>query len=194
VQHWRSIRKPPERLWRDEGLPALPRPTALAGATTSTPYDSSSREGRITRLLWAALAGGGRVSRAGMERIQCDAALVDAQVLEPFIQRAYGDAATPGAPPRLAALAADPALAEALRRLAAWDATTQTGIRDGYDASEVAGVRGTASADEIADSVAATIVALWRGQILWRWSASSYGAGKPPRSWRRWAVEPRRVD
>ncbi|MEA2182558.1 MAG: penicillin amidase, partial [Solirubrobacteraceae bacterium] len=129
-------------------------------------YDSSSRQERITQLLRAAVAGDGSVSRADMERIQSDVTLVDAQTLKPFIERAFRDGAAPGAPPQLAALAADPALAEAVRRLDAWDASTPTGIRDGYDASDVAGVRGAPSADEVASSVAATIYALWRGQIL----------------------------
>jgi penicillin amidase len=101
-----------------------------------------------------------------MERIQSDVTLVDAQILEPSIARAYRDAAAPGAPARLAALAADPAVAEAVRRLGAWDASTPTGISEGYDANDVAGVRGSPSAEEVANSVAATIFALWRGQIL----------------------------
>jgi penicillin amidase len=101
-----------------------------------------------------------------MELIQSDVTLVDAQVLEPSIERAYRDAAAPGAPPQLAALATDPAVSEAVRRLAAWDASTPTGIADGYDARDVAGIRTAPSADEVAGSVAATIYALWRGQIL----------------------------
>jgi penicillin amidase len=129
-------------------------------------YDSSSRQERITRLLRAKLAGGGHLSRADMVRIQSDVTLVDAQVLKPSIQRAYRDAATPGAAPQLAALAADPAIAEAVRRLAAWDASTPTGIPHGYDASDVAGERRIPSAHEVAASVAATIYALWRGRIL----------------------------
>jgi penicillin amidase len=128
-------------------------------------YDSN-RVARITRLLQDALAGGRRVSRADMGRIQDDVTLVDAQVFEPFVQRAYRDAATAGAAPQLAALAADPALAEAVRRLAAWDGSTPTGIADGYDASDVAGVRRAPTADEVSNSVAATIYALWRGRIL----------------------------
>src|SRR3954469_24678575 len=129
-------------------------------------YATGSREGRITRLLQDALARRGRVSRADMARIQSDVTLVDAQILEPFIQRAYANARTSGSPPQLAALAADPALAEAVRRLGAWDASTPTGIPEGYDAADVSGVRGTPSADEVDNSVAATIYALWRSQIL----------------------------
>src|SRR4051794_5750101 len=129
-------------------------------------YANGSREGRITRLLQGALARRGRVSGADMARIQSDVTLVDAQVLEPYIERAHPNATSAGSPPPLAAVAGDSALAEAVRRLAAWDASTPTGIPDGYDASDVRGVRGTPSAEEIDNSVAATIYALWRSQIL----------------------------
>jgi penicillin amidase len=132
----------------------------------SSLYANGSRVGRITRLLRAELARHGRVSRAAMGRIQSDVTLVDAQVLEPFIRRAYRNASTPGASAQLAALATDPALGEAVRRLRAWDASTPTGIPEGYDAGDVSGVRSTPSADEVANSVAATIYALWRSRIL----------------------------
>ena len=132
----------------------------------SSLYANGSRVGRITRLLQAEIARHGRVSRAAMARIQSDVTLVDAQVLEPFIQRAYRNAATPGAPPQLAALAADPALGEAVLRLRAWDASTPTGLPEGYDAGDVSGVRSPPSRAEVASSVAATIYALWRSKIL----------------------------
>ena len=58
----------------------------------SSLYANGSRVGRITRLLEAEIARHGRVSRAAMARIQSDVTLVDAQVLEPFIERAYRNA------------------------------------------------------------------------------------------------------
>jgi penicillin G amidase len=132
----------------------------------SSLYANGSRVGRITRLLQAELARHGRVSRAAMARIQSDVTLVDAQVLEPFIERAYANATSAGSPPQLAALAADPALGEAVQRLGAWDASTPTGIPEGYDAGDVRSVRITPSRAEVASSVAATIYALWRSKIL----------------------------
>ena len=132
----------------------------------SSLYANGSRMGRITRLLQSETARRGRVSRADMARIQSDVTLVDAQVLEPFIERAYANATSAGSPPQLEALAADPALGEAVRRLRAWDASTPTGITEGYDASDVSGIRGTPSRAEVARSVAATIYALWRSEIL----------------------------
>jgi penicillin G amidase len=129
-------------------------------------YAIGDRVARITKLLQAKLAGGDKISLADMGRIQSDVVLHDATVLVPYIQQAYRDAATPGAPPQLAAFAADPAVTEAVRRLADWDGSTPTGILEGYDAADVNGVRAPPSAAEIARSVAATIYSLWRGQIL----------------------------
>jgi penicillin amidase len=129
-------------------------------------YAIGDRVARITKLLQADLAGGGKVSHADMQLIQSDVVLHDATVLVPYIEQAYRDAATPGAPPQLAAFATDPAVSEAVRRLASWDGSTPTGIREGYDATDVNGMRGTPSAAEIANSVAASIYSLWRGQIV----------------------------
>jgi penicillin amidase len=129
-------------------------------------YAIGDRVARITKLLQADLAGGGKVSLAGMQRIQSDVVLHDATVLVPYIEQAYRDAATPGAPAQLAAFAADPPVSEAVRRLADWDGSTPTGIPEGYDASDVNGARAAPSVGEIANSVAATIYSLWRGQIL----------------------------
>jgi penicillin G amidase len=130
-------------------------------------YAIGDRVARITKLLEADLSGGGgKVSLADMQAIQSDVVLHDATVLVPYIEQAYRNAATPVARPQLAAFAADPAVTEAVQRLEGWDGSTPTGIADGYDAADVNGVRGTPSAQEIGDSVAATIYSLWRGQIL----------------------------
>jgi penicillin G amidase len=129
-------------------------------------YAIGDRVARITKLLQADLAGGGKVSLTNMQQIQSDVVLHDATVLIPSIERAYRDAATPGAPPQLAAFASDPAVTEAVRRLGAWDGSTPTGIPEGYDATDLKGVRGMPSTAEVANSVAATIYSLWRGQIL----------------------------
>ncbi len=129
-------------------------------------YAIGDRVARVTKLLQADLAGGGKVSLADMQRIQSDVVLHDATVLVPYIEQAYRDAATPGAPPQLAAFAADPAVTEAVQRLAGWDGSTPTGIPEGYDAADLNGVPGTPSAGEVANSIAATIYSLWRGQIV----------------------------
>ena len=129
-------------------------------------HSDGNRNKRISDRIRDELAGGGRISFAEMKSIQADIKLNDARVLVPYITTALEAAREPGAPAPLAALGADPKVAEAVERLGAWDFSTPTGISEGYDASDVDGVRGTPSADEISASVAATIYALWRSRAL----------------------------
>ncbi len=123
------------------------------------------RAGRITELLRARLAHGPKLTMADMQRIQADTGLIDAEFFAPRVvdalRRARG-----AADPKLAALGRDPAVVEAVGRLARWDFSTPTGIPEGYDASDVDGTRLPPTRREVADSVAATIYAVWRGQII----------------------------
>ena len=128
-------------------------------------HADGNRNARVTARLGEALADGA-VSFAEMQSIQADVKLNDASVLVPSIVAALQAAQTPGAPPALAALGADPKVQEAVARLAAWDFSTPTGIAEGYDAADVAGVRTPPTAAEIDASVAATIYSLWRGRAL----------------------------
>ena len=61
------------------------------------------------------------------------------------------------AEPALAALAANPAVAEAVQRLDNWDCTSPTGIREGYDASDSSSQLAEPPPAEIEASVAATL-------------------------------------
>lgn len=128
-------------------------------------YDSGFRAGRITGRVREVLATG-KMTFEKMQSIQADAKLLDAEVLVPSIARALARAQRPGAPAPLAALAASPGVAEAVGRLASWDASTPTGIPEGYDASDVDGRLTPPTQQEIGRSVAATIYAAWRGQLV----------------------------
>ena len=123
------------------------------------------RGGRIDQLIRGQLARGGKLSLGGVQRIQADTVLVDAQFFVPRILGAM-TAARSSATPALAAFAADPAVVRAVGRLAAWDRSTPTGIPEGYDASDVQGRRLPPSAQEVRGSVAATIYAVWRSQFV----------------------------
>ena len=124
-----------------------------------------NRNARVTKRIQAALADG-TVSFAEMQSAQADVKLNDAEVLVPAIVAALQLAQTPGASSALSALGADPRVQEAVARLHAWDFSTPTGIAEGYDESDVAGVRAPPTQAEIDASVAATIYSLWRGQAL----------------------------
>jgi penicillin G amidase len=123
------------------------------------------RAGRITELLRQRLRHGHKVSMDDMQRIQADTGLIDAEVLTPFVVRAL-DRARHGADPTLAGLGRDPGVVEAVRRLAGWDASTPTGIAEGYDASDVNGRLRPPARHEIDAGVAATIYAVWRARIV----------------------------
>ena len=51
-------------------------------------YDVGFRAGRITRLVRDAIAGGGRISFADMQRFQSNVALLDAEYFVPWIVQA----------------------------------------------------------------------------------------------------------
>jgi penicillin G amidase len=123
------------------------------------------RGGRITALLRAELAGDGTVSFADSQRIQADTALVDAQFFVPHLVRALARGAL-DSDPTLRALARDPAVAEAVGRLAIWNRRTPTGIPEGYDASDSDGERRPPTRLEQLNSAAATIYAVWRSQVI----------------------------
>ena len=144
-------------------------------------YAIGLRAGRITRLIEDEVAADGRVSFADMQRFQANTQQLDAELLVPFLVDAFDNADAPGAPAELAALAGDPAVAEAADRLRVWDFSTPSGLDEGWDASDKNGVRiplfGFPGGDdddddddgegggqqEIDDSVAATIYNMWRG-------------------------------
>ena len=128
-------------------------------------YAIGTRAGRITQAFEERLAAG-PLSIKDMQRIQADVKLLDAQVFTPLILEAFRNARSDSAHPALAALAADPRVMEAIKRLRRWDYSTPTGVAEGYDASDKDGVRAAPSMTEIKHSIAATIYSVWRGRML----------------------------
>ena len=134
----------------------------------------SIRAGRINELLEAELEDHGRLKETDMSRIQADVVMLDAQVFTPAIQQAFDRATADGAHPELAAIAADPRVAEAVKRIADWDFSTPTGIPEGYDAhpgvhKDKAGhgnFKKHKRPSTISNSVAATIYSVWRHEIV----------------------------
>ncbi len=123
------------------------------------------RAGRATALIHQKLTAG-RLSFEDMQEMQADTVMIDASVFVPYILGALDRAQAAGAHPSLAALGANPAIAEAVSRLRDWNFSTPTGIPQGFDASDENGVLSPPPTSELAASVAATIYSVWRGQIL----------------------------
>lgn len=82
----------------------------------------------------------------------------------PYITQALTNAKLTGATPALAAYAKNSALVAAVERLASWDLTTPTGLKEGWDAGKPAGW--DPSDAQVRSSTAATIYAVWRGQVM----------------------------
>lgn len=128
-------------------------------------YDAGFRAGRITELLKEKLSTG-PVSFQDMQAIQADVVLPDAQYFVPLIERALARAQASKNDVLLASLGGQAPIQVAVGKLATWKFTAPTGIREGYDANDANGVRGTPTSGEIAESVAATIYSVWRGQFI----------------------------
>jgi penicillin G amidase len=127
-------------------------------------FHTGFRAGRITQMVRAAVAKG-RVTAADVVDMQADTTGIDGQFFTPLVTGAF-DRARRSSTPQLAALAADPRVAEAAGRLKRWNRSFPTGIPEGYDGSDREGRLSPPTRDEIDNSVAATIYALWRGRMI----------------------------
>ncbi len=131
-------------------------------------YADGLRAGTITLRVRERIAASGEIAFEDMQAIQADVTLLDARYFVPVIVGAFGGGATSGVA-ELDALRGDPRVAEAVDRLANWDFSTPTGIQPGYDAGDPpsmpAGLPDPTD-EEVANSVAATIFSVWRGQAI----------------------------
>jgi penicillin amidase len=128
-------------------------------------YDLGIRAGRITSILKERIAAG-PVTPEDLQAIQADTVMLDAQVFTPYILEAFDNVAEVDADPALAVFAFDPRVIEAVGRLSVWDHSTPTGVEEGFDAGDLEGRRSPPTQQEIDASVAATIYAVWRGQLI----------------------------
>jgi len=129
-------------------------------------YAIGMRAGRITRLVEAAVSKGGVIPK-DLQIQQTNTQQLDAELLTPYLLAAFDHASDAGAPAELAALAADPDVAEAVGRLANWDFSSPTGIPEGYDASDKKGVRSPqVKKGEKRAAVASTIYNVWRAKAI----------------------------
>jgi penicillin amidase len=124
------------------------------------------REGRIDRVLAGLIAAGHKITPTDMQALQANTQSLDAELLLPYLLTAYDNAGVDGAWSKLAALATDPRVQEAITRLRAWDYSSPTGIQQGYDPGDNPLALPAPSQAEKDASVAASIWALWRSFAL----------------------------
>jgi len=123
------------------------------------------RMGRIDRELQDLVAAGD-VTIDDMKALQGNNQLLDAELLLPFLLQAFNNASADDAWDGLAQFAADPAIVEAMGRLADWDFSTPTGVAGGFDPGGDPTGNSVPTADQVANSIAATIYSVWRGQVI----------------------------
>ncbi len=122
------------------------------------PGHSAYRMGRIDREVQK-LVTRGNVTVQDMAKLQANTQQLDAELVLPHVLAARANVGACG-------VADDARLGEALDRLAAWDYSTPTGIQQGFDAGDNPFAMPAPSADEITRSVAATLWAVTRGQLI----------------------------
>lgn len=151
------------------GVTLTNNPLALrrsrGGVFYLAPGYSSLRQGRIDRELQR-LVTRGNVTLEEMGRLQADNQFLDAELVLPYLLTAATNAQATAAWPELAALMQDSRVAEAITRLRAWNFSSPTGIPQGFDVGDDPTNLPAPSADEVAQSVAAAIWSVWRGQVV----------------------------
>ncbi len=126
---------------------------------------SSLRMGRIDRELQSLIGSSTPITPLHMKTLQANTDLLDAELVFPYLDTAFSNAQT-SSWADLHALGADTRIDEAIKRLQDWDYSTPTGLAQGFDAGDNPAAMVEPSDVEVANSVAATIWALWRGQAV----------------------------
>lgn len=122
------------------------------------------RQGRIDRLLQAEIAANRKITPEFMRAAQADTVMLDAQLTLPFLLSSFDIANQSGAWSEARALATDPQVVAAIARLRAWDFTSPTGIREGWDPGDNPMSLPEPSAAEIQASIGATLYSVWRSR------------------------------
>ncbi len=129
------------------------------------PFYASYRIGRIDRVMQD-MVSKKDVDFDKMRALQANNQLLDAELMTPYILTAMERAGKDDAWPGLQQFLADSRVTEAVDRLSKWDFSTPTGIPEGYDPGDDPYNLPEPDQAEIDASVAASIFAIWRSQML----------------------------
>lgn len=123
-------------------------------AQQGSPY----RMGRIDREMQELVARGG-ITVADMAALQANTQSLDAELILPYLLQAFDNAPA-------CSVASDAKVAEAIDYLRGWDFSSPTGIQQGYDPGDNPFALAAPSEAEIDASVAATLWAMFRSQVI----------------------------
>jgi penicillin amidase len=114
------------------------------------------RQGRVDRMLKALVESGEEISTQDMMDLQANVQLLDAEMTLPALLAQFEGVDLPSGSP----------MAQALVALSAWDYSTPTGLAEGWDAGDDPTMAVPPDAEEVRNSVAATVFALWRSMLI----------------------------
>jgi len=136
-------------------IPARPG----GGILYYAPGHSAYRMGRIDRELQRLIARG-NITIIDMAQLQANNQLLDAELISPYLVRAFDNA------PAMCAAASDAGVRTAIGFIRGWNFSTPTGIPQGFDPFDNPLALQPPTPSEISNSVAATLYSTWRGEVI----------------------------
>jgi len=137
----------------------------------------SYRMGRVDREIKAMIDSGAPIAVDDFKRLQANVNLLDAELVLPTLMGIMSQVPVPPGSP----------MEQALDVLSTWDYSAHTGIAEGWDAGDDPEMATEPDADEVRNSAAATVWAMWRSMLVQNTinaTLEAYGLGDylPPSS------------
>jgi len=114
------------------------------------------RMGRVDREIKALIDSGTPITPDDFKNIQANVNLLDAELVLPTLMGIMSQVPVPPGSP----------MAQALDVLSSWDYSAHTGIAEGWDAGDDPMMATPPDADEMRNSAAATVWAMWRSMLV----------------------------
>ena len=121
------------------------------------------RMGRVDREVKALIDTDTPVTIDDMKRIQANVNLLDAELVVPTLLGIMSQVPVPPGSP----------MEQALDILKTWDYSAHTGIKEGWDAGDDPNVATEPDMEEVRQSAAATVWAVWRSMLVQNTSSAS---------------------
>jgi len=114
------------------------------------------RMGRVDREIKALIESGTPITTGDFKRIQANVNLLDAELVLPTLMGIMSQVPVPPGS----------GMAQALDVLSTWDYSAHTGIAEGWDAGDDPNMANPPDAEEVRNSAAATVWAMWRSMLV----------------------------